>query len=70
MIIVSKICINPPGRNSITINIIVINSTDFIVKQKINPHIKLSKAITNLINLAEEGRIEECYKLMSEIVPE
>ena len=46
------------------------NKSIFIVKQKINPHIKLSKAITNLINLAEEERIEECYKLMSEIVPE
>ena len=46
------------------------NKSIFIVKPKVESHQKLSKMITNLINLAKEGKIEECYKVMSIIVSE
>ena len=46
------------------------NKSIFVVKPKIEPYEKLSKMTTNLITLAKEGKIEECYKVMSEIVPE
>ena len=39
-------------------------------KPKIEPHEKLSKSLSNLIDLAKNGKVEECYKIMSTIVPE
>ena len=46
------------------------NKSIFMVKPKIEKYEKLSKMLTNLINLAKEGKIDECYKLMSEIEPQ
>ena len=46
------------------------NKSIFIVKPKIEPHEKLSKSLANLIDLAKNGKLEECYKIMSIIVPE
>ena len=46
------------------------NKSIFIVKPKVESHQKLSKMIANLINLAKERKIEECYKVMSIIVSE
>ena len=46
------------------------NKSIFVVKPKIESHEKLSKSISNLIKLAKDGKLEECYKIMSIIVPE
>ena len=46
------------------------NKSIFIVKPKIDSHQKLNKSLTNLINCARNGKLEECYKIMSTIVPE
>ena len=46
------------------------NKSIFVVKPKIEPYEKLSKSLANLINLAKNGKLEECYKIMSAIVPE
>jgi len=46
------------------------NKSIFIVKPKIESHEKLFKSISNLIKLAKDGKLEECYKIMSIIVPE
>ena len=41
-----------------------------ILKPKLEPHEKLSKSLTHLIELAKNGKLEECYKIMTTIVPE
>ena len=41
-----------------------------MVKPKIEKYEKLSEILTNLINLAKEGKIDGCYKLMSKIEPQ
>ena len=46
------------------------NKSILVVKPKIEPHEKLSKSLSNLIDLAKNGKVEECYKIMSTIVPE
>ena len=46
------------------------NKSIFIVKPKIESYIKLSKSINNLIDLAKNGKLEDCYKEMSVLVPE
>ena len=46
------------------------NKSIFIVKPKIESHEKLSKSLKNLIDLAKNNKLEECYKIMSTIVPE
>ena len=46
------------------------NKSIFIVKPKIASHEKLSKSLKNLIDLAKNNKLEECYKIMSTIVPE
>ncbi len=46
------------------------NKSIFVVKPKIEPYGKLSKSLANLIDLAKNGKLEECYKIMSTIVPE
>jgi len=46
------------------------NKSIFIVKPKIEHHEKLFKSLANLIDLARNGKLDECYKLMSTIVPE
>ena len=46
------------------------NKSIFVVKPKIESQNKLSKMLENLINSAKNEKIEECYKLMSTIVPE
>ncbi len=46
------------------------NKSIFVVKPKIESENKLSKMLENLINSAKNEKIEECYKLMSTIVPE
>ena len=46
------------------------NKSIFIVKPKIEPHEKLSESLTNLIDLAKNGKLEDCFKEMSAIVPE
>ena len=46
------------------------NKSIFIVKPKIESHKKLSKSLKNLIDLAKNNKLEECYKIMSTIVPE
>ena len=46
------------------------NKSIFVVKPKIEPYEKLFKSLVNLIDLAKNGKLEECYKIMSAIVPE
>ena len=46
------------------------NKSIFIVKPKIESYEKLSKSLKNLIDLAKNNKLEECYKIMSTIVPE
>ncbi len=46
------------------------NKSIFVVRPKVEIHKKLSENITHLLNLAEQGELEKCYKIMSEIVPE
>ena len=46
------------------------NKSIFIVKPKIESFIKLSKSLNHLIDLAKNGKVEECYKEMSNLVPE
>ena len=46
------------------------NKSIFIVKPKIETHKELLKNISNLIDMAKNGKVEECYKIMSTIVPE
>ena len=46
------------------------NKSILVVKPKIEPHEKLSESLSNLIDLAKNGKVEECYKIMSTIVPE
>jgi len=46
------------------------NKSIFIVKPKIETHQKLSQSLKELINLAKNGELDDCYKKMSEIVPE
>ena len=46
------------------------NKSIFIVKPKIESFIKLSKSLNNLIDFAKNGKVEECYKEMSNLVPE
>ena len=46
------------------------NKSIFIVKPKIESFIKLSKSLNNLIDFAKNGKVEDCYKEMSNLVPE
>ena len=46
------------------------NKSIFIVKPKIETYKKLSESLKELINLAKNGELDDCYKKMSEIVPE
>jgi len=46
------------------------NKSILIVKPKIESYKKLSKSLTNLINLAKNEKLEDCFKEMSAIVPE
>ncbi len=46
------------------------NKSIFIVKPKIEPHEKLSESLTNLINSAKSENLDECYRIISTIVPE
>ena len=46
------------------------NKSIFIVKPKIESHEKLSESLTNLINSAKNGNLDECYRIISTIVPE
>jgi len=46
------------------------NKSIFIVKPKIEPHEKLSESLTNLINSAKSEKLDECYRIISTIVPE
>ena len=46
------------------------NKSIFVVKPKIEPYEKLFKSLVNLIDLAKNGKLEECYKIMSALVPE
>ena len=46
------------------------NKSILIVKPKIESYKKLSKSLTNLINLAKNEKLEDCFKEMSTIVPE
>ena len=44
------------------------NKSIFIVKPKIESFIKLSKSLNNLIDFAKNGKVEDCYKEMSNLV--
>ena len=46
------------------------NKSIFVVKPKIESQKKLSEMLKNLIVLAKNEKVEDCYKLMSTIVPE
>ena len=46
------------------------NKSILVVKPKIEPHEKLAESLTSLINLAKNGKLEECYRIISTIVPE
>ena len=46
------------------------NKSIFVVKPKTESQKKLSRMLKNLIEHAKNGKMQECYKLMSIIVPE